>query len=537
MLFNINIVIRAGSAALTGLLAAARRVAAALLAMTAALSFAGSAAATVGTGAPISLNSTYWSGSAGFGTIAPRAYFDDYGDVHLWGAAKQLPCPRLGCILGGDPSLLGTLPDVVAYAPDRNVYTIAHTQDGTYADVVIQPSGQIHLIGPRPPAVQDYSFVSLEGITYSPTFNDPLHPATGITLNPLDWFPDTKYGASPPAAFQDAGGTVHLEGGANHHGLSSQLGTLPKQYRPVSNVFTIAHTLNGTYADVAIGTDGSIGVIPPRLPAVPDFGFVSLEGISYDPGHPHPEIPNADDWDIAGPGFTAPFANAFPGVYEDSAGIGHLEGGVEAASCCIPLGDPVAYLFNPSLYPSWNVFEIVHTFNGTYADVEIGTDGTIRVIPPRSPAVPDFGFLSLDGLSFAAASPKFFALAVRGNERQGATIRVTLRRAREVALMVVRVTHHHRLIKVGIVRLGRHRAGTSQIRWNLRVNHRALPPGRYQVTLHALNGALLSVPAPPGARTLLVQSTGQVRVQNFPTGPVRVVSSTCSFASATPGRC
>jgi hypothetical protein len=41
-----------------------------------------------------------------------------------------------------------------------------HTFNGTYADVAITPSGQIELIDPRTPAVKDYSFVSLECITY-----------------------------------------------------------------------------------------------------------------------------------------------------------------------------------------------------------------------------------------------------------------------------------------------------------------------------------------------------------------------------------
>jgi hypothetical protein len=41
-----------------------------------------------------------------------------------------------------------------------------HTFNGTYADLAIAPNGQINVISPRPPAVQDYSFVSLEGITY-----------------------------------------------------------------------------------------------------------------------------------------------------------------------------------------------------------------------------------------------------------------------------------------------------------------------------------------------------------------------------------
>jgi hypothetical protein len=78
--------------------------------------------------------------------------------VHLVGAAKQTTTA------GSNPNLLGTLP--AAASPNRVVYAIAYTFNGTYADIAINPNGQIGLIDPRPPAVKDYSFVSLECITY-----------------------------------------------------------------------------------------------------------------------------------------------------------------------------------------------------------------------------------------------------------------------------------------------------------------------------------------------------------------------------------
>ncbi len=78
--------------------------------------------------------------------------------MHLVGAAKQTN-PT-----GPNSNLLGTLSP--AARPTRTVYTIVHTFNGTYADVAITSSGQIELIDPRTPAVKDYSFVSLECITY-----------------------------------------------------------------------------------------------------------------------------------------------------------------------------------------------------------------------------------------------------------------------------------------------------------------------------------------------------------------------------------
>jgi hypothetical protein len=143
--------------------------------------------------------------------------------------------------------------------------------------------------------------------------------------------------------------------------------------------------------------------------------------------------------------------------------------------------------------------------------VEIHTDGAIEVIAPRPPAVTDLRFLSVDGITFAAASPKFFGLAVRDTDKQRATVTVILRKPRVLALRV-RTMRRHRLVTVGVVHLGRHRAGRSQIHWNLQINGRLLRPGHYQISLHAVNGNLLSVPAPPGPRTLVVLPNGHLRV-------------------------
>ncbi|MBV9197834.1 MAG: hypothetical protein JO168_27170 [Solirubrobacterales bacterium] len=477
------------------------------------LVFAGPAAAGVGTGVPITLNTARWSPNAGHGSIPPTAYFDDYGIVHLWGAATQPPCGPRGCIFGGpSPNLLGTLPCCGAYTPHRDVFTIAHTYLGTYVNVAILTNGQIWLSPPRPRAVTDYMFVSLEGISYN-----PLNAATPIHLNG-GWSP-ASVGSTAPAAYPDPSGTVHLQGAAVQTGSSTVLGFVPRSLAPFYNVYEIVATNNGTYADIGIDPSGQITLIGARLPAVPDYSFVSLEGISYCPiprgGCSHifaQELSlSATDWTDTEPDQETPlFGGAWAEYWEDSAGIVHLEGGIQQRSCCSGF---VGFIANPLFRPSWDVFEIVHTFNGTYADIAILTDGSIDVIDPRPPAVRDYPYtyVSLNGITFAAPSPKFFGLSVRSTEKQGATITVTLRRPRDLALKVTAL-RGRRLVKLGVVHLGHHRAGRSQIHWNLRINGRSLPPGRYQVSLHALNGNILSVPTAPGPRTLVVLANGHVRV-------------------------
>jgi hypothetical protein len=61
-----------------------------------------------------------------------------------------------------------------------------------------------------------------------------------------------------------------------------------------------------------------------------------------------------------------------------------------------------------------------------------------------------------------------------------------LRQGHPVGILVKRVVGHH-LKRVGKVPLGAHHKGRLNLRWNLRVNGRKLPRGRFQITLRALD--------------------------------------------------
>jgi hypothetical protein len=164
--------------------------------------------------------------------------------------------------------------------------------------------------------------------------------------------------------------------------------------RPNRAVYTIVHTFAGTYADLEIGTDGNISVIGPRPPAAMDLGFVSLEGITYPTNNFIGAIPVAPDWSA-----NAGYGASTPAGWIDSYGVVHLQG---AAKQIATGGNPwiIGTLPVGSLRPDRAVYTIVHTFAGTYADLEIGTDGNISVIGPRPPAAMDLGFVSLEGITY-----------------------------------------------------------------------------------------------------------------------------------------
>src|SRR6516162_7257721 len=167
----------------------------------------------------VSLNTLNWSSSAGFGSTAPGWYKEvglvDPDVVHLQGAVKQTSAS------GPDANLIGTLP--AAASPDRIVYSIVHTFDGTYADIAINPNGQIVLIDPKAPAVKDYSFVSLEGITY-----EQFLPVPNLIKMNAFWSPNAGFGSSAPAWYQDGSFDVHLQGAATKTfaSASNLLGTI-----------------------------------------------------------------------------------------------------------------------------------------------------------------------------------------------------------------------------------------------------------------------------------------------------------------------
>jgi hypothetical protein len=294
--------------------------------------------------------------------------------------------------IGPNANLIGILPP--AACPNRVVFTIVHTSNGTYADMAILPNGQIFLIDPRPPAVKDYTFVSLESITYEQFLpvGNPITPNT-------DWSPNAGFGSSAPAWYQDGSGDVHLQGAERQvFPITNVLGTIVGGASvPNRVVYTIVHTSDGTYADVAINPNGQIALIDPRPPAVKDYTFVSLEGITCGRGLGgviNPLSVNATNWSAS-----AGFGSAAPGWYKDASGIVHLVG---AAKQIATVG------FTPNLLgtlpaaarPKRAVFTIVHTFNGTYADLAMLPSGQIFLIDPRPPAVKDYTFVSLEAITY-----------------------------------------------------------------------------------------------------------------------------------------
>jgi hypothetical protein len=103
-----------------------------------------------------------------------------------------------------------------------------------------------------------------------------------------------------------------------------------------------------------------------------------------------------------------------------------------------------------------------------------------------------FGQAVIGGLNCILFPGCKLALAAHGN---GAVIKSTLGQSNNVGILVQRVirikrVHGKRVLvvrKVGRVPLGHHHKGRVKIRWNLKVDGHRLRPGRYAITLRALD--------------------------------------------------
>jgi len=138
--------------------------------------------------------------------------------------------------------------------------------------------GEIDVIDPRVPPVKNYAYLSLESITYrtASTGATPISPASG-------WSAGAGFNSRGPAWYTDSSGLIHLEGAVGQPNLigPSLIGTLPAVAAPAKDVYTIVHTLAGTYADLDIQPSGRIFLINPTPSLVTDERFVSLESIVY----------------------------------------------------------------------------------------------------------------------------------------------------------------------------------------------------------------------------------------------------------------
>lgn len=92
---------------------------------------------------------------------------------------------------------------------------------------------------------------------------------------------------------------------------------------------------------------------------------------------------------------TPGFGATAPAWYQDGSGLIHLQGAFGHAAAC---GTPSTLATLPSAAaPTRDIYTIVHTYIGTYSDLNIHPDGTINLIPNGTT---NCTFLSVEGITY-----------------------------------------------------------------------------------------------------------------------------------------
>jgi hypothetical protein len=235
-----------------------------------------------------------------------------------------------------------------------------------------------------------------------------------ITVNTANWSGSAGFGSRPPGLTVDSSGVIHLQGALRQFSAAGSgadwigcTGSAPlcAWGPPGRTVYTIAHTLGGSYADLAIDSNGSIWLIPSSNTPIPD-GFLSLEGISYlgfvHGGGPITQIQLASNWYSYTPQYNYGASSA--SWWEDSNQTVHFSGGVQERTTTPGWAQLIGWI--PTYAAPWqgDVYTIVHTLGGTYADLDITPDGRIsehqlrlrlpgggHLLAARSPRLPSPG--------------------------------------------------------------------------------------------------------------------------------------------------
>ena len=187
----------------------------------------------------------------------------------------------------------------------------------------------------------------------------------------------------------DSFGIVHLEGrhAAAQHGRPDLLVPCPAARRPQR---VGSATFAGTYADLEVAATASQP--HPAAPApVTDFRFVSLEARRPSGAGTR----SGSTVELLG----RPGRVHRPGLVKDGSGIVHLQGAVRQTHA-VGADQNVIGNVPAAARPARDVFEIVHTFNGTYADLEVATTGEISLIDP-SVRGQGLSFVSLEDVSYS----------------------------------------------------------------------------------------------------------------------------------------
>ena len=285
-----------------------------------------------------------------------------------------------GAIASGTSAVAFTLPS--GYLPVNDVYVHIDLCNSTNGRLHIAPSGATEIQEQDGTLVQADCFTSLDGASFA------LDSAQFVPLVLKNGWANSAYNTTA-AAVQMTNGIVQFKGAISTSRSNPIAFTLPKAYRPATEVYVPVDMCNANKGRLDIATTGVVTVEAENGDFAQAQCFTSLDGVSFAPSAAgFTPLTLINSWTAS------PFATSAPAAVVIS-GVTHLKGamatlGTSSSPFVLPVG----------MRPKKDVYIPLDLCNATNGRLHITKGGVTDVEEEDGSLSNASCFTSLDGASY-----------------------------------------------------------------------------------------------------------------------------------------
>jgi hypothetical protein len=339
----------------------------ALCAAAVMLPFLGTGVAQAATPTPLTLKNG-WT-NAPFGT-SNAAVVNVSGIVHFKGAIAT----------SGTNSVPFTLPK--AFRPPTNVFIPIDLCNATNGRLDIAPNGVVNVEADGGTFSNAQCFTSLDGAKFAKS------NVSFTTLTLKNGWTNAPFGTSN-AAVRNINGVVYFKGAIATSGTNAVPFTLPKAFRPTTDVYVKVDLCNATNGRLHIAPSGVVDVEPEGGTFSNAQCFTSLDGASFAKAPAFfTNLTLKNGWT------NSPFGTSKAAV-RGISGIVYLKGAIATSGT-----NSVAFTLPANFHPGTNVYVPVDLCNATNGRLFIQHNGVVSVEAEGGTFSNAQCFTSLDGVSF-----------------------------------------------------------------------------------------------------------------------------------------
>jgi len=285
-----------------------------------------------------------------------------------------------GAIANGSSAVAFTLPS--GYWPTTDVYVHIDLCNSTNGRLHITPSGVTDIEEEDGTLTNAQCFTSLDGASFALTADlfVPLTLRNGWTNAPY---------STSAAAVRKISGIVQFKGAIATTGSNPVAFTLPKGYRPLTDVYVPVDLCNATKGRLHIVSTGAVDVEAENGTFSNAQCFTSLDGVSFSPtGAGFSGLTLINGWTAA------PFSTSAPAA-EVIAGVTHFKGAMATSG-----SSSSPFVMPSTMRPKKDVYIPVDLCDATNGRLHITPSGATDVEEENGTFSNAQCFTSLDGASF-----------------------------------------------------------------------------------------------------------------------------------------